>query len=636
MNSEWEQYYLAAANTEQHSKEQYSEEYKERHRLAWAHPRPVLLFLICFDAVTPPSAKAAIVNPFAPPIPVPTESNSQPQTTSTKPTQKKKIIFDPSKPKKMDPVRQEVSPPPPPAAAAAAAVDNHIVNTDSNTAPTTNDCVSDSSADCNVNGLAQPDLTPPDGVESNCNNSCEPVVQERVASVEPMDAVEHRPSNILKLVLKPTTELRLKEPIILSADEQALSEFDRRIEAEENALQTFIEEQNRAIDRIQVLIEARRGQCEQRVGLLRQAKEEERERRETRRRLEEEKRISLETEAELKEKSSVAAKNVQAEPTEKLQPKRLDASDSEMNVSTSVGEKKRGIGGRDGGPRLYLPSEHDIRQMQQEEQKAKELASYVKSTLPRDGYRSRYRHDNADNSYSANDHSSRRNAPYHGRYGRNGGVRGEHGRIVSRSPSPSYRRRSGSRNLGSRSSPVQKYRSNSRPRSQSRSVSPFLREGSRPSRESVSQAEQRRGMGSLGRTGSPPPRLLSASLERGVSTGTVPIAPPPPPSLQITTQTVNEGKGVLGDPVTSPFSDVDLSVQFQQPAGETRDSYRKRRSDHDSHAEDGESVGRSGKKSHRHHHRHHREQRGHRDGHSRRHSSHRHSREKGEAEAQQA
>ncbi|KAJ3261083.1 hypothetical protein HDU77_001066 [Chytriomyces hyalinus] len=543
MNSEWEQYYLATAGTDQleQNKEQYSEEYKERHRLAWAQYYQ--------------TAKAAIVNPFAPTIPVPTESNSQPQNATNKPTQKKRIVFDPSKPKKPDPVRQQISP----------AVDNDTVNTDSNTAPTTNDCVSDSFSDRNgprdgVTVLDRRDLKENDRTEGNHNTSA--AVQQRVASVEPVESAEPRPSNILKLVLKPTTELRLKEPVVLSADEQALSEFDKRIEAEEGAFQAFVEEQNRAIDRIQVLIEARRGQCEQRVILLQQAKEEERERRETRRRLDEEKRIALERQAAESKEKSIPAKDIQTEPTTKPQPKQLDASDTELNSSSSTGEKKRGIGGRDGGPRLYLPSEHDIRQMQLEEQKAKELASYVKSTLPCDGYKSRYRHDNADNSYSANNHSNRRNAPYRGRYERSG-ARGEYGRIKSRSPSPSYRRRSRSRNTRSRSPNVysQKYRSNSPSRSQSRSVSPFSRDGSRPARElDFSKNEQGR---FSERTTSSPPRLsLNASSELLMSAGTVPVVPPPL-SLQIGSRTQCEAKEGSGDPATSPFSDVDSKSDAQ-------------------------------------------------------------------------
>ncbi|KAI8832639.1 hypothetical protein BJ741DRAFT_651083 [Chytriomyces cf. hyalinus JEL632] len=615
MNSEWEQYYLATATagTDQleQNKEQYSEEYKERHRLAWAQYYQ--------------TAKAAIVNPFAPPIPVPTESNSQPQNATNKPMLKKRIVFDPSKPKKPDPVRQQqVSPP---------AVDNHTVNTDSNTAPTTNDCVSDSFSDRNgaleggVTVLDRRDMNPSDPVEVNHNISA--AVQQRVPLVEPVESAESRPSNILKLVLKPTTELRLKEPVVLSADEQALSEFDKRIEAEESALQAFVEEHNRAMDRILVLIEARRGQCEQRVILLQQAKEEERERRETRRRLDEEKRIFLESQAAESKEKSLPSK--EAEPTTKPQPKQLDASDTELNASIPAGEKKRGIGGRDGGPRLYLPSEHDIRQMQLEEQKAKELASYVKSTLPCDGYKSRYRHDNADNSYSANtNHSNRHNGPYRGRYERSGGARGEYGRILSRSPSPSYRRRSRSRNTRSRSPNAysQKYRSNSRSRSQSRSVSPFLRDGSRPARElDISKNEQRR---SSQRTTSPPPRpLLNASSERLMSAGTVPVAPPPL-SLQIGSRTQSEAKEASGDPEPSPFSDVDVNQPFKT-VGDKKDSHRKRRPDNDGHAEDGESAGRGGKRTHRHqHHHHHRDQRGHREGRSHRHSSQRRSsREKG-------
>ncbi|KAJ3394156.1 hypothetical protein HDU80_010592, partial [Chytriomyces hyalinus] len=490
--------------------------------------------------------KAAIVNPFAPTIPIPTESNSQPQNPTNKPTQKKRIVFDPSKPKKPDPVRQQISP----------AVDNDTVNTDSNTAPTTNDCVSDSFSDRNgprdgVTVLDRRDLKENDRTEGNHNTSA--AVQQRVASVEPVESAEPRPSNILKLVLKPTTELRLKEPVVLSADEQALSEFDKRIEAEEDAFQAFVEEQNRAIDRIQVLIEARRGQCEQRVILLQQAKEEERERRETRRRLDEEKRISLESQAAESKEKSIPSRDIQAEPTTKPQPKQLDASDTELNSTTSTGEKKRGIGGRDGGPRLYLPSEHDIRQMQLEEQKAKELASYVKSTLPCDGYKSRYRHDNADNSYSANNHSNRRNAPYRGRYERSG-ARGEYARhqVIA----------------GGRAAEI-------------------LDQGHRMCILRNTDQIRRHGL----KVG--PSRLFHVTVldqqeKRLMSAGTVPVVPPPS-LLQIGSRTQSETKEASGDPATSPFSDVDPSQLFKTE-GDKKDSHRKRRSDNDSHAEDGESA----------------------------------------------
>ncbi|KAI8616731.1 hypothetical protein BC830DRAFT_1116933 [Chytriomyces sp. MP71] len=216
--------------------------------------------------------------------------------------------------------------------------------------------------------------------------------------------------NTLKLVLKPTTESRLKIPAALSADEEAIAAFDARIEAEEKALEAFLGEQARAMERIQRAIENRQKQCEMRVQTLKLAREEERERREVARKLEEERlkkemekegaRLKLQKEQEeevLKAEQKlpepgpvpiVAARAGTEDLLDNAAHNQLDDMDSPPRKSVSP---KRSIGGRDAPTHLFLPNEEDLRQAQVlQEQKMRE-EEFIEASLYRDSFRSRGR-----------------------------------------------------------------------------------------------------------------------------------------------------------------------------------------------------------------------------------------------------
>ncbi|KAJ3031465.1 UNVERIFIED_CONTAM: hypothetical protein HDU68_003796 [Siphonaria sp. JEL0065] len=299
-------------------------------------------------------------------------------------------------------------PPPPPKAATASSTLESLSNSQQNIpqpppAPQTNATQSEPSTETSI---PAPPPQPPNDVQQN--DQQEPTkpeipqpspeqshqqqytqLQHEQSQSDPQQQSQSQQgSNKLKILLKPSTETKLRVPVNLSKDQEILAQYDTRIEAEERALQAFLVEQEKIRERVAKAIETRTRQCEQRVQALKEARDLEKERQDMRRVKEEEelrKRLKEEEELERLEKvrreredaenewrdeqdRQHAQQQQQSEQQQQQQPQqRMNSvgsapaavvavlSDDFQTPSPAPPVVRRTVGGRESGPALFLP-----------------------------------------------------------------------------------------------------------------------------------------------------------------------------------------------------------------------------------------------------------------------------------------
>ncbi|KAJ3200465.1 hypothetical protein HDU82_008892, partial [Entophlyctis luteolus] len=145
--------------------------------------------------------------------------------------------------------------------------------------------ISNQSASDPNQSVCDPNLTPSDSVASAPHAIVQtdptPIsIQEHQQNQQNDGQTVSATAPKLKLVLKPSTESRLKAPQALTADQEAIALYDARIEAEQRALEAYVKEQMQAIARCERNIVNRQETCAMRVKVLQEQREAERVRRE--------------------------------------------------------------------------------------------------------------------------------------------------------------------------------------------------------------------------------------------------------------------------------------------------------------------------------------------------------------------